>query len=67
MNDRLLRLKDVIVATGLSRSTIYAREKEGTFPKRVPLGNGLTAWVESEVQAWILERIKERDDERKAA
>lgn len=67
MTARLLRLKDVITATGLSRSTIYAREKEGIFPKRVPLGNGLTAWVESEVQAWIAERITARDGERKAA
>jgi prophage regulatory protein len=34
---------------------------EGTFPKPVKLGARAVAWVESEVEEWILARIEERD------
>jgi prophage regulatory protein len=61
MNERLIRIKEVIERTGLSRSTIYARAQAGEFPKPVPLGNSLSAWVESEVQEWIANRIRARD------
>jgi len=33
MNHKLLRLPDVKSITGLSKSTIYARIAEGTFPR----------------------------------
>ena len=36
-------------------------EKAGLFPKRVQLGPGRVGWVESEVQAWLQERIRARD------
>jgi prophage regulatory protein len=58
---RLIRMPLVIERTGLSRSTIYARAKAGTFPKPVNLGNSLSAWVEDEVAAWVEARIAERD------
>ncbi|WP_108944154.1 helix-turn-helix transcriptional regulator [Shewanella halifaxensis] len=58
---KLIRLKDVITYTGLARSTIYKYIEEGIFPKSVSLGDRAVAWVESEVQEWILERIEERD------
>lgn len=47
--------------TGLGRSTIYNYIADGSFPKPVSLGARAVAWVESEVQDWILERIEERD------
>ncbi|WP_411569287.1 helix-turn-helix transcriptional regulator [Shewanella sp. SM87] len=34
------------------------------FPKAVKLGSRSVAWVESEVQEWILERIEQRDGEK---
>jgi prophage regulatory protein len=55
----LLRLPAVIAATGLSKSTIYNRIAEGTFPKQIPLGPRLVVWPESDIQLWINERIKE--------
>ena len=58
---RILRLQDVITATGLSRSTLYKYISEGTFPKPVSLGDRCVGWVESEVHDWILARIEERD------
>lgn len=58
---RLIRLTDVSQATGLRRSTIYKYIAEGAFPKPVPLGGGRVAWVEQEIQDWIIERIEARD------
>lgn len=61
MNIKLIRLRAVMECTGLARSTIYKYIAEGTFPKSVSLGSHVAAWVESEIQDWILERIAERD------
>ena len=58
---RLIKLKEVMDCTGLGRSTIYNYIADATFPKPVSLGARAVAWVESEVQDWILERIEERD------
>ena len=55
--DKLLRLNSVKEATGLSKSTIYARIAEGTFPKQIPLGPRLVVWVESDIQNWIAEQV----------
>ncbi len=54
---KLMRLPEVKQTTGLSKSTIYARIAEGTFPKQIPLGPRLVVWVESDVQNWIAEQI----------
>ncbi len=56
-NHKLLRLPDVKSITGLSKSTIYARIAEGTFPKQVPLGPRLVVWVESDIHNWIDAKI----------
>ena len=45
-----LRLPQVKSVTGLSKSTIYARIAEGTFPKQIPLGPRLVVWVDSSIQ-----------------
>lgn len=58
---KLIKLKDVMDITGLGRSTIYKYITEATFPKPVSLGKKSVAWVESEVQEWIMERIEDRD------
>lgn len=58
---RIIRLKEVIDSTGLARSTIYKYIGEGTFPATVSLGDRCVGWVHSEVCAWILARIEERD------
>lgn len=56
-NNKLLRLKQVKETTGLSKSTIYSRIAEGTFPKQIPLGPRLVVWVESDIQNWISEQV----------
>ena len=55
--EKLLRLPQVQSATGLSKSTIYARISEGTFPKQIPIGPRLVVWVESDIQNWIAEQV----------
>jgi len=57
LQHKLLRLPEVKSTTGLSKSSIYARISEGTFPKQIPLGPRLVVWVESDIQKWISEQI----------
>jgi prophage regulatory protein len=57
LSQKLLRLTQVKQTTGLSKSTIYARIAEGTFPKQIPLGPRLVVWVESDIQNWIAEQV----------
>jgi prophage regulatory protein len=57
---RFLRLKQVVEKTGLSRSTVYLYLNQGRFPKPVHVSERLVAWVESEVDAWMKERIAAR-------
>ncbi|WP_462178143.1 AlpA family transcriptional regulator [Pseudoalteromonas gelatinilytica] len=58
---RLIKLKEVMAKTSLGHSSIYKFIAEGTFPKQVSLGAKSVAWVESEVDDWIMKRVGERD------
>lgn len=53
---RLLRIEEVKERTGLSRTTIWRRERSGEFPTRVRLGDNTVAWHENEVEDWIESR-----------
>jgi prophage regulatory protein len=54
----ILRLPAVKTSTGLSRSTIYQRVAEGTFPAPVSLGGRAVGWLEAEIQDWLQLRIE---------
>ena len=56
-NVRLIRRKEVQAKTGLGASSIYAMMQQGTFPKAVNISERRVAWIESEVDAWIAERV----------
>ena len=58
MTHTILRLLAVKARTGLSRSTIYLRISQGTFPKPVSLGARAVGWVEAEVQEWVQRQIE---------
>ena len=60
-NKRFLRLKEVIKRTGYQRSNIYLLMSQGQFPKSVSIGGRAVAWLESEVDSWIQERVDLRD------
>jgi len=57
----LWRISKVLAVTGQSSSTMYEGCARGTFPKPVKLGPRASAWVASEVLAWIEARIAQRD------
>ena len=54
---RILRLPQVLARAGLSRSTIYRRLADGSFPEPVSLGARAVGWIEWEVDEWIRQRI----------
>ena len=62
MTNIILRLPAVKSRTGLSRSTIYLRVSDGTFPRPVSLGARAVGWVEAEVETWLKRRIEQRHD-----
>lgn len=49
----VLRLVDVKRRIGLSRSTIYSRVRDGSFPRPVSLGGRAVGWIESDIQSWL--------------
>ena len=53
----ILRLPQVKNQTGLSRSTIYLRIAEGSFPKQINLGGRAVGWESEDIQTWIKQRI----------
>lgn len=59
-NLRLIRRKEVQNKTGFGASSIYAEMAKGTFPKPVRISERRIAWVESEIDQWIAERIASR-------
>ena len=62
----LLRMREVTRTVGLSRATIYRLMGRGEFPRAVTLTGSAVAWVQTEVDAWIAERVHARDARRAA-
>lgn len=58
--DKLIRLPRLIEKIGGSRSWIYQEIAESRFPRPVKIGKRSSAWVESEIDEWIQQRIKNR-------
>jgi prophage regulatory protein len=56
---KILRLPQVKSQTGLSRSSIYLRIAEGSFPKQVNLGGRAVGWDSNSIQSWIKARLDE--------
>ncbi|ENX58156.1 MULTISPECIES: helix-turn-helix transcriptional regulator [Acinetobacter] len=56
---RLIRRKEVQTKTGLGASSIYAMMKSGEFPQCLNLSERRVAWIESDINQWIANRIAE--------
>jgi prophage regulatory protein len=54
----ILRLKQVLARTGVSRSFLYQKMAEGLFPSCVRLGARAVGWIESEIDEWIAVQVK---------
>ena len=59
---RLLTLRDVMAATALSRSAVYALMAESRFPKPIRIGSRAVRWVEREVLDFIASRPRAGSD-----
>ncbi len=58
MMHTILRLPQVKIRVGLSRSSIYLAVSQGKFPRPVNLGARAVGWLESEVDAWLSQRVE---------
>ena len=54
--NQILKLPDVMRATALSRSSIYAFIQKKSFPSPVKLGERAVGWKSEEIAAWIESR-----------
>jgi prophage regulatory protein len=61
--DRIVRLKTVLARTGLSRSTIYRKIAEGTFPAQLRISTNGAGWRESDIDRWITDPVRWRPEE----
>ena len=58
---RILRMKQLIERTNLSRATCYAlMASDPTFPRKIKLTARSIGFLESEVDAWIAARAEAR-------
>ncbi|MEX0447647.1 helix-turn-helix transcriptional regulator [Xenorhabdus sp. SGI246] len=57
--ESLIRLPEVQRRTGYSKAWIYRLIKEDKFPKQVKIGPRSVAFVESEIDSWVDQRIAE--------
>ena len=61
---KILRVPALVKKLGIGRSTVYdwldpsSDRHDPTFPPRVKLGAKTVGWLESEIDAWILSKVK---------
>jgi prophage regulatory protein len=60
MIEKIYRLPDVMAATGLCRSAVYAQLKEGQFPEPVRIGRRAIGWKETDLVEWVNTRSKRK-------
>lgn len=61
-HERIIRLKTVLSRTGLSRSTLYRKIAEGTFPCQVKISIHGAGWHEFAINRWIANPAGFRDE-----
>ena len=60
MSNKIMRLPEVTVTTGLKRSSIYEFIKKGVFPAPIPIGEKAVGWLSVEIFDWINQRAAMR-------
>lgn len=56
---RLLRIDRVLDLVPIGRSSLYRYVEEGSFPAPIKQG-GVSLWVNTEIQAWLRDRLAAR-------
>lgn len=59
MQNSLIRMSEAMRRTGYGKAWIYRLVSQERFPKPVKIGSRSIAFVESEVDDWINQRIAE--------
>ncbi len=57
----LIKVKEVVRRTLLSKPTLYRMIRKGWFPKQLHLSPNNVAWVEAEIDRWLSERASARE------
>ena len=57
--DRLIRLPEVMTATGMKKTAVYTAMNEGRFPKNVRINRRMSVWSEAAVLQWVQDRLKQ--------
>ena len=58
--ETLLRWPSVAKRVGICRSHAESLIRDGKFPKPIKLSKRVSAWVESDINTWIEERVSKR-------
>lgn len=53
-----LNLEQVVTKTTLCKSTIYELMKNGEFPKNFTVSGKRKAWLESDVEGWMMSKVE---------
>lgn len=59
LKNHIIRLKELVALTGLSRSTIYDKQNpksprfDPSFPKKIHLGARAVGWFQEEIEVWL--------------
>ncbi len=59
-NERLIAKSELLSMVPYTIQHIYRLEKKGKFPKRVHVGENRVAWLQSEISAWMNEKLSSR-------
>ena len=60
---KLLKAKQVAEYVNVSKSQIYKLVQQGRLPKPIKLGERGSAWLVSEIDAWLQSKVDARDEE----
>jgi len=58
---RVMRFREVRGTVSLSRSTVWRKVRDGSFPRPIRIGKSAVGWIASEVQDWIAEQAAARE------
>ncbi len=53
--ERFIRMDDLSIKVGLSRSQIYKLIQGEEFPRQIKIGSRISVWKESDVDKWMSE------------
>ncbi|WP_246856297.1 helix-turn-helix transcriptional regulator [Vibrio crassostreae] len=64
---RLIRMREVLDKTGLSKATLYRLIAAGKFPASIQIAYRAVAWEESQVDDYLLNMISQSNFKREQA